>query len=416
MTRLLLPSVLLLLLVGCPTVDDDDTAALDDDDTVGQDDDDATEDDDDATPADDDDATPTDDDDASVDDPSCDDGAEQLAVEIVEEPGRLPLCGDLHPWLCIDGYDPFLDHPEAQLHADPVEDCGALEQELLAEVEVEVELEELPEGVGLGEEILDRSGLGWLFEDEAFVARPLRVAVTGSEQRTSATGAHYRQLELLLEDEFIGEVQALLLLPPGPGPFPTVLALPGHIEGPEEHRDRRFGQFFPEHGVALLIVALRAYEQPWDHELSLQFRCHGYHLMTFRAYEAMVALKYLLASPLACNSRLGLIGHSGGSITGNLLIRFAGAPIQAFVSDAASGYFNIEEAGLPELPLAMDCEHLVSLAAISSDINDLDDAPMPAKLVPYAYAEDFKVPDEPDPHDLSALDWFMPFFTELLVE
>lgn len=411
MARRALPLLLLALTVACATSDvppadvppaDDDDSAVDDDDSV-QDDDDAVQDDDDATPS----------------DPTCAEGADNLDVLITQEPGRDPVCQDEVPWLCVDGYDAFFDHPETWLNAAPLEDCAGFVDQLIAWAQsggAPSEQDELPPETDPGAEILARTGMEFLFEPHAFAARPLSVAVVGETQRTSDTGAAYRQLELVLEDEFVGEIQALLLLPAeGEGPFPTVLALPGHVEGAEEHRDLRFGQFFPENGFALMILDLRAWEQPWDHDLSVEMLCSGFHMMTLHAYEAMVAFKFLLASPLACNGRLGLIGHSGGSIAGGLLAWLEDTPARAFVTDGYSGFFNVDESEVPEQPWVVDCETHLGLRAISERLNAFDEAPVPTRIVPYAYAEDFDGP-EPAPDDLAALDWFIPFFRERLQE
>ena len=396
-----LPPLVLLalpLLIGCPT-----TAPVDDDDTAPDDDD----------SGDDDDAT-------DPVDPSCSEGAEGLAVTIVDEPGIEPVCQDDWPFWCADGYDTFFDHPQTDLEAWPVADCDAFVQELsdaaaLGQTIPLPTVEVSPED-DLGEVILELAHMDFLFDPAAFAERPLEVVITGERETTSGTGAGYRERTLLLRDEFIGEVEALLLLPAdGDGPFPTVLAMPGHIEGPVEHRDWRFGQYFPENGFALLIVTFRAYEQPLDHAISVDFLCAGFHLMTFRAYEALVAMKYLLASPLACNSRLGMIGHSGGSIVGGLLVWMQGNPARAFVTDGGSGYYNVDPFDDPEVPWAVDCETHPGLAAISEPLNDYDLAPMPVRSTPYAYGPDFGSDEEPAWDDLSALDWFIPFFAEQLI-
>jgi hypothetical protein len=406
---------LLLLLVACPAGPDDDDA-IDDDDSV---DDDDTIDDDDSVDDDDDDAV-DDDDTTSPPDPSCFEGADGLNVTIRDEAGLPPLCPDDPPFLCADGYDDFFDHPQTGLEASPLPDCDGFVQEMAEAAAlgqpVPLPTVELSPDDDLGDVILDLTNMGFLFESPAFDDRPLDVVTTGEQLRTSGTGSTYRQRTLLLRDEFIGEVQALLLLPPtGEGPFPTALALPGHVEGPVEHRDWRFGQYFPENGFALLIVTFRAYQQPSDHEVSVEFLCQGFHLMTFRAYEALVALKYLLASPLACNSQLGMIGHSGGSITGGLLVWMQQNPARAFVTDGGSLYYNVDPFDDPEIPWAVDCETHLGLAAIAESLNDYDLATMPVQLTPYAYGPEFGSDEEPAWDDLSALDWFIPFFREQLI-
>jgi hypothetical protein len=264
----------------------------------------------------------------------------------------------------------------------------------------------------LGVAIAEASGLSFLFTSDEFWTRSLDVRVTARERRTAPDGSAYLQLTLVLDDPFVGEIEALHLLPADrEGPFATVLVLPGHGDDAVQHRDGRFGWVFPSQGMAALILTFRGYQQPVDHTMTTEFLCQGFSLMSLRAYEALVAEKYLLATDLACNSALGILGHSGGSIAANLLTWMEQNPARAQVSDGTTDYWNVlkHPSGLVEL----DCETHEGLWQLGERINDLAAAPRPTKLVPYAYAKCEDCP-EPSARDVAATDRFLPFFREQL--
>jgi hypothetical protein len=66
----------------------------------------------------------------------------------------------------------------------------------------------------------------------------------------------------------------------------------------------------------------------------------GFNLMGMRDYEALIGLKYLTCNPAV--KRIGLIGHSGGSSTGNLVVRVTPYPVGAYVSDYQIDYAKLD--------------------------------------------------------------------------
>jgi len=60
-----------------------------------------------------------------------------------------------------------------------------------------------------------------------------------------------------------------------------------------------------------------------ERDLSLRFLREGFTLMGLRVYETMLALKYLRGLKDADPSRIGVMGHSGGCVVVNLLVRLA---------------------------------------------------------------------------------------------
>ena len=333
-----------------------------------------------------------------------------LEVTILDAPDRSPRCTDRMRTHCTADYMAFLQSEAARQGATPVGDCAAYIQSL-----VDLGHEERPPAgwrppspETRGTAILGASGLGFLFDEASLVRRPLSVSVIERETKTAPNGTPYRRLGLLLEDASIGQMEAELLLPPeGEGPFPTVLVLPGHTEDAAYHRDRRFGWTLPTRGIAALIVTFRAYEQPHDNDVTRAFLCSGYSFITFRVYEAMVAMKYLLAEPLACNARLGVLGHSGGSIAGNLMAWLDVNPARVQVSDLTSGYRNIDPAAAGGWEV--DCETHPGLHRMAGEISELTRAPRPVLRLNYAYAPCAEC-DEPLSTDTAAAEDFLQFF------
>ncbi|MBJ93530.1 MAG: hypothetical protein CMP23_03545 [Rickettsiales bacterium] len=296
--------------------------------------------------------------------------------------------GEQHPSLCNADYLEFSDR--AGSLAVPVENCGALHAQLaqmwrdgwdqprppIPELSAEQLTDDLLAVLNLG--VL----IGGDERHDSLSERPLEVSVLGERD-----AGGYRELELVLRDPLVGSVHGLLLLPPGEGPFPAVLALPGHGESAAEHRDQRFGWLFPEEGIAALILDTRAYDTGIaEHEASLALLCGGFSLMSVRVYEALLALKFLRGRAEVCNDRIGLIGHSGGSVTGNLLIRLD-PELAAFVSDLTAIYFNVGEPLEGQKWGQIADETHPGLARLSANINDHSTASIPVLEAPYGYAE-----------------------------
>ncbi len=377
-------------------------------------------------PADDPPEDPADDDDAPVDPTqavelssgaACPAGHAGLGVRVLDRLIGESECPDQLE--CVAPYERFAALPEVQAAARPYDDCeaeldGWYDDRAAGEP---IRWSPLPPDPGhaLGEQILGRSNLAFLFDDEGFWARPMDVVIGQETIRTSGTGASYRQREVWFTDPLVGDVRALHLLPmDGDASVPTVIVLPGHAEGPEQHRDRRFAQYLPENGLAALIINFRAWYMPYDHEATVQLVCQRQSMMMVRGYEAMLGFKYLEAVEEGCGARVGMLGHSGGSLTANLLAWLDVNPTDALVSDLTSGYMGVDEF---QGGFSIDCETHEQLAGLAEEINDLDAAPRPVQQVPYGYPTENTLEwGEPDPDDLLALDHFVPFFREQLIE
>ncbi len=302
-----------------------------------------------------------------------------------------PIASQPSPWqpsACNQDYLEFPGRAERWAVAD--EDCGDLHKQL-AELwkdgwdQPRPPIPELSPSA-LAEDLKDTLNIRGLLEGDSVEpsldARPLEV-MTISERDAGG----YREFEMVFKDPYVGSFHGLLLMPPGKGPFPAVLALPGHGETAAQHRDDRFGWLLAEEGYAVLILTTRAYDTgSAEHEATLAMLCGGFSTMTVRVYEALLALKFLRSRAEVCNGRIGLIGHSGGSVAGNLLVRVS-PQLRAYVSDLTAIHFNVGD------PLEGDeygqiaDETHPGLARLSANLNALETVGTPVLSVPYGYSE-----------------------------
>jgi hypothetical protein len=217
------------------------------------------------------------------------------------------------------------------------------------------------------------SALGLSFLLRGLEQRPLEVRT-----RESDAGA-YRERTLELGDRYVGTFHAILLLPPGAGPFPAVLALHGHGDRAEVYRDEHHGRAYPARGFALLMPTFRGMDiDAYEHQATQALMANGLHLMGVRVYEALLGLKYLRSLPEIDPHRIALIGHSGGSSTGNLVVRLEPS-FRAYVSDHHVDYWSSD----PDEPY--HCETVPGLHPLHALVNDLATAPMPVRVVRYSH-------------------------------
>jgi len=319
--------------------------------------------------------------------------AAPLSAESVAENSASPLeersegskdCA-IHPLQCNADYLSFPSRfPE---RGKAVENCDALTTRILAAWDRPNEpLPEVEVGASfdLREALLDALNIRFLKDAE----RGWMVGEVAVEEL--APGPGYRQQRLRFRDPHLGVFGALLLLPEaGAGPYPAVLALPGHNETPEDHRDRRHGALLAQRGFAVLVPALRAYDsREAEHEATVALLCQGFSLLGLRVYEALVALRYLAEHAEVDADRVGLLGHSGGSATLNLVVRLTSIP-RALVTDTATGYLNVQEGPFGKR-FILDETHF-AVAAMAEPINQFATAGCPVLQVPYG------APDGPEP-------------------
>ncbi len=295
-------------------------------------------------------------------------------------------------------------------------DCGLQDYlalpELFPEDRVEVSDEELdallrgwrdapgpqlaPDGAGdLRQRILEGTRLDVLLEGLA--ERPLDVAIKregtdmteweGSWDDMDPPDMHYR--ELVVTDPLVGLMQVVVFLPEGEGPFPPVVVSHGHSDSPFGHIPRAdFGEMYLNAGYALILPGYRVsggddLEAYATRELLKQ----GFTLLGIRMYEQLIARRIVAWLPeIDPCAPVGLVGHSGGSVSGNLTVTAPteGLAFDAYVSDLASVYFSWSETPGDRY---LGDETVPALWQYSSAINTFDAVDIPLLHVPYGYPD-----------------------------
>ena len=124
-------------------------------------------------------------------------------------------------------------------------------------------------------------------------------------------------------------------------------------------------------------------------EVAWDLLMQGSTFMGMRSYETRLAAKYLRWNDKIDGERLGLIGHSGGSVASNISIHVEDA-FSAYVSDLTSDYIN-QGKGNPRCTgdaASWECildETSPNLWVQHWRINDFDRNPAAVLEVPYGY-------------------------------
>lgn len=279
-----------------------------------------------------------------------------------------------HPSLCTRSYLHFLQIARAYARPIPAEEIA---QQLRR-----IDASQVPSVRGslaadaLREAIVEALNIAFLLRD--LEVRPLSVTKLAAAERPA-----YLEHRLLFDDPWVGRLEGLFLTPKGSRPFPGILAIHGHGEGADIYRRRYHGEDYPARGYAILMLTMRVMGVGLatlvEHYVAIKLLTAGFTLMGLRVYESLLGLKYLRQSPLVSAERIGLIGHSGGSSTGNLTIR-VDPGLRAYVSDWSVDYAE----WIPLLRL-YHCETVPALYPYAALINDLSTSPVPALRVPYKY-------------------------------
>lgn len=295
-------------------------------------------------------------------------------VAFVDDLGALPPCPD--PATCKADYLAFLD--KAAAYARPTTE-EALHQALL-----DIDAGAVPQVPGplspddLAAAIVD--GLNLAFLVDGLDERPLTVTTIGRAEASGQVEEH-----LLLEDPWVGTFEALLLTPPGPGPFPAVLAVHGHGDDIWIYRDEYHGGEYPARGLAILMLGMRVMGSGppamIENDVTKKMLVQGFPLMGMRVYESLLGFKLLRALPRIDAARVGLIGHSGGSSTGNLTVRLE-PRLKGYVSDHQVAYAEWTR----PYPF-YHCETAPALYPYSGLINDPGTSDVPILKVPYKYTD-----------------------------
>jgi hypothetical protein len=173
----------------------------------------------------------------------------------------------------------------------------------------------------------------------------------------------------------------MLLLPHTDAPHSGIVAHPGHWEEAWEHRDLRHALELVHAGIAVGIIDPRAHEADGvESDVTEAMLLAGHSLMATRVYETLLLRRVLQAHPDIHPERIGLIGHSGGSASGNLAVRIDDA-WGVYASDFVTEYLYAEPDG------TYGDETVPLLHPWYGKINQLSTAASPTRLFDYGFPE-----------------------------
>lgn len=255
--------------------------------------------------------------------------------------------------------------------ASPVRSCDALLKRFVAQNRDDME--------AVGTEGFYSEGVSWSEAELADqIARRLRLDRWPAERGLTAHGPMQTapvpggaRSTYILADPVFGGQRVLLYTPDTDGPHHGVLALPGHQESTDEFMDLHGGNDLLRAGYAVLLPVFKAYDaDSAEDKAGRALLCMGSSLLAARVSEAQGALRLLRSLPGIRGDRVAMLGHSGGSMVGNLLLRLDPS-IVAYVSDMTGVYLSLGDRG--DLPMLLMDESSVELRAISDRIKRFPD-------------------------------------------
>ncbi len=275
-------------------------------------------------------------------------------------------CAD--PRACDEDYLQTAEDQAAHADREVVEDFANIES--IRETQPPIDNDHLSDSA-LREKIINTLNLSFLLngmDDRILEARTVHEIDAGA----------YLKKRILLSDPLIGEFEILFFTPKTAGPHPAVIAAHGHGESADLFVSEFGLKQFPEKGYALAAPTFRVMgADASEDRLVRELMRRGFTLMSIRIYEILLIRKYLLSKDEIIGSRIGLLGHSGGSIAGNLVVRIDNG-FAAYVGDCKGSYL-----GVYEDKYLLD-EFAPRLFTIHRQINDLTTTKTPTKKIPYA--------------------------------
>jgi len=226
--------------------------------------------------------------------------------------------------------------------------------------------------VSLKSIILKSLNIEYLMEE--FNTRPLKVITTQEEKEED-----YIEKRLLFKDEHIGTFQVLMLMPEErEAKLPAIIGVHGHGDSSYVFKKNFMGRELVKEGFVVLLPSIRG---TWaSEEDSLYFLLKGYPLLGLEVYELLLVVKYLNHLEEVNPLRIGMIGHSGGSVLANLVARVTGQ-VSALVSDEESSFLNFDVA----YPDCLGDDTVPKLSYYGFNIYDVKSLNFPLMKVPYGF-------------------------------
>jgi hypothetical protein len=222
--------------------------------------------------------------------------------------------------------------------------------------------------------IIDALNIGFMLD--GLDTRPLQVTIFAE---TEDAGTVSRRL--IFNDPLVGEFEALQLEPSGNQRVPAIIGLHGHFDTPAIFAANYLGAALAAEGYLVVMPQFRAMECfGAEDQISRALINGGFNLMSMRVYETLLLEKYLRSLDRVDAKRIGILSHSGGSSTANLVIHLTNG-IAAQVTDY---YVDWRDRCVPPpFNLPVHCETVPGLFPLNTTFPDDRFAPIPRLSVPY---------------------------------
>lgn len=207
--------------------------------------------------------------------------------------------------------------------------------------------------------------------------RPRQIEVLAAEDR-----GDFVWYRVTVSDAIVQDLELDYLEPIGrTGPTPGVVGLHGHYDDGQVFADDYLGVELARRGYAVVAPTFRHMACGDDErDRAVYLLREGFSLMTYRVYEALVALEFLRTRAGVDPARIGIAAHSGGSSTANLVVRLSDA-VAAVMTDWQVEYRE-------GCTGRVHCETVPALFPHAAEINDQRSLGMPHLRVEYGFGDD----------------------------
>lgn len=159
----------------------------------------------------------------------------------------------------------------------------------------------------------------------------------------------------LFQDGLSGKFEAILVQPAKGGPFPAIIAVPGHDQNAAQYLNDYAALQLARKGFIVIAYTKKGDGQPWEHLISWSFLQHGFSLAAMRVHEVMQLFDFIAGQPFVDRKRIYLLCHSGGCAEANLIVNIYQDKFKMLVTDYTSNYLEytkenkITNAFLPQI-------------------------------------------------------------------
>ena len=192
--------------------------------------------------------------------------------------------------------------------------------------------------------------------------------------------SEYTQKTLLFDNPDVGTFNAILLIPKEGETLPAIVGLHGHGDSSKIFMNDYFGTELAKAGFVVIMPSFRVMEcGETERKLSEELLLNGFSLMGLRVYESLLLIEYIKSNNLVDNSKIGIMGYSGGSTTSNLVARVSD-DVKALVYD-----FKAQFSLGCDNPPFIHCETVPTFASYRNQINDQSLLKIPSVNFGYGY-------------------------------